>query len=359
MDKYIKAVLAADGKVIIPRFGCIIEPSEEPGTLSFNPYLNFDDGKLTAAISAGENLDEQNASYKISDTVDDYNNRLSDGETVSINGIGSFKKDEDGRVEFTQSPDFVHGDGDISLGMGMKVEDNIAPEPAAEPEPVAEPEPEATTQPETEEEKPVQEPEQAAAPTEVDAKEEEKPAEVEEAKKDDEPETVVYYEEEKKRRWPLVLLIIILLLIIIWLLLFVFFKDNAVYRYFCGNATPVQTEQVAPAPADTTAVEDTIVAPAPVIKEKPAKKAPTEARALDHRYNVIVGSYKEEGVAINRVKELHDMGYEDAFVGIKKEYYVAVIKDFSSLTQAEAYQEEIVDGPDHIESWITNSGENE
>lgn len=329
MDKYIKAVLAADGKVIIPRFGCIIEPSEEPGTLSFNPYLNFDDGKLAAAISAGESIDTQTAADKIAATVDGYNNSLSDGETVSISGIGSFKKGEDGRVEFAQAADFVHGDGDVSLGMGLRTDEGNAVKVEAE--------------------------------TEALAANEDREAEASERTPAESGDDHQYQpEEEKRRKWPLVLLTIILLLVIVWLLLFVFFKDNAVYRYFCGGATPAPTEQTAPAPADTTVVKkDTVEAPAPAVKKQPAKKAPTEARPLEHRYNVIVGSYRDEAVAIKRVRELQAKGYADAFVGIKKDHYVAVIKDFTNLTQAEAYQEKIVDGPDHIESWITNSGEND
>lgn len=327
MDKYIKAVLAADGKVIIPRFGCIIEPSEEPGTLSFNPYLNFDDGKLAAAVGAGEGIDTQAAADKIAATVDVYNNSLSDGEAVSIGGLGSFKKGDDGRVEFTQSPDFVHGDGDISLGMGIRADGDMA----------------------------------VKVETGADAHDSDEAKEAE-ADSGAAAESGESYQptEERKRKWPLVLLIIILLLIIIWLLLFVFFKDNAVYRYFCGG-TPAPTEQTAAAPADTTTVKkDTVAAPAPpAVKKQPAKKAPTEARALERRYNVIVGSYRDEAVAIKRVRELQAKGYTDAFVGIKKDHYVAVIKDFTSLTQAEAYQEKIVDGADHIESWITNSGEND
>lgn len=347
MDKYIKAVLAADGKVIIPRFGCIIEPSEEPGTLSFNPYLNFEDGKLAAAVCAGEDIDSDSAARKIADAVDSYNNTLSDGGTVSIAGIGSFSKDADGRVEFTQADDFVHGDGDISLGMGIKTvaDDTYTPatEPATEQTPEPEPEPQPSANADAD-----NEPAQPAVSYRIE----------DEQKKETEASTG----EEKKRRWPLVLLVIVLLIIIIWLLLFVFFKDNAVYSYYQSIMAPAPVEQVAPpAPADTTALQkDTVEAqPAPEAKKAKPRKEPTEARTLEHRYNVIVGSYKEEATAIKRVADLQAKGYTDAFVGIKKEYFVAVIKDFSNLTQAEAFQEKIVDGPDHIESWITNSGEND
>ena len=60
---------------------------------------------------------------------------------------------------------------------------------------------------------------------------------------------------------------------------------------------------------------------------------------------------------------LKDLGFADAFVGIHSNknntYFVAVIGAYNSVLKAESVQEEIVDGPYHIESWITNSGENE
>lgn len=325
MDKYIKAVLAADNRVIIPRFGCVEESKEEPGKLAFNAYLNYEDGKLAAAVSAGENINTQQAIEKIAEIVDKYNNRLSDGETVSIAGIGSFKSD-DGVVNFTQAEDYKSGDGDISLGMGLGL-----------------------------------------ASEAVTSVKEQKPAEEQNSEANEEKthEDEGSHEDEgtaEKKRWPLVVLIIVLLLLIMWLLLFVFFKDNAVYRFFHGTSKPATEQVTAPAPADTTAAKKDTVAmeetkPAKKVKEK-EKPAPTVARALESRYNVIVGSYKEEATAIKRVENLHAKGYTDAFVGIRKDYFVAVIKDFTNITQAEAYQEKIVDGPDHIESWITNSGEN-
>lgn len=331
MDKYIKAVLAADNRVIIPRFGCVEESKEEPGKLAFNAYLNYEDGKLAAAVSAGENINTQQAIEKIAEIVDKYNNRLSDGETVSIAGIGSFKSD-DGVVSFNQAEDYKSGDGDISLGMGLGLASDAA-----------------TT---VEEQKQAEEQNQA----------EEQSSEANDDKAPEDEGSHEYEGAAEKKRWPLAVLVIVLLLIIMWLLLFVFFKDNAVYRFFHGTPKPATEQVAAPAPADTTAAKkDTVVMeetkPAKKVKEK-EKPAPTVARALESRYNVIVGSYKEEATAIKRVENLHAKGYTDAFVGIRKDYFVAVIKDFTDITQAEAYQEKIVDGPDHIESWITNSGEN-
>lgn len=325
MDKYIKAILAADKRVIIPNFGCIIEPSEQPGTLSFNPYLNFEDGKLSSCISSNERISTEEAVRDIAQNVEQYNDTLNGGGTVTIEGVGSFKKSDDGRIEFTQVENYKSWEADLSIGLGMTGSEELQPKE----------EPNARGNGEDDDDK-----------------------------KDEEEPTVSNVDEEsdKRKTWPLVLLIILLILIIIWLLLFVFFKDNAVYRYFMKGQTPA-TEQVVPAVDSTAVKQDTIEAPAAEkpAEAKPAKKARPDAkvaRALESRYNVIVGSYKDEDVAIKRVEDLQAKGYTDAFVGIRKDYFVAVIKDFTSITQAEAFQEEIVDGRYHIESWITNSGEN-
>ncbi len=336
MERYIKALLAANDKAIIPQFGCLLKPSEEPTTLTFNPYLNFDDGKLVTAISQAEGVSEDEARKVISRAVDTYNNTLMDGGMVTLNGIGSFKKDEEGRVEFTLGDDYKPGEGEISVGLGMGGAIDFAEPTKTEPEETKEKE------------------------EEVESDKEEKPS-------DTQDQTYTYsYTEEKKDRKPLIIIIIILLLlIIIGLLLFVFFKDNAAYRFVSKFFTKPTVEEVV-APADTVVTRpDTLAIEVTEPKEdvkkapaKPAKAAPTTARALDKRYNVVVGSYKDEAVAIKRVEELRGKGFSDAFVGIRKDYFVAVIKDFTSITQAEAYQEEIVDGPYHIESWITNSGEN-
>ncbi len=334
MERYIKALLAANGKAIIPQFGCLLKPSEEPTTLTFNPYLNFDDGKLATAISQAEGVSEEEAHLAISRAVDSYNNTLMDGGTVTLTGIGTFKKDEEGRVEFTLGFDYRPEDGEISLGLGMGSGIDFAAPINNEPE-------------EKEEEKEV----------EIDKKEEEITENPYQSTTDS--------NEEKNRKPLIIILIILLLLIIIGLLLFVFFKDNAAYRFVSKYFTKPAVEEVV-VPADTTVVSKDTVAieitepkdTEKKVQAKPAKPASTVARSLDKRYNVVVGSYKEEAVAIKRVEELQGKGFSDAFVGIRKDYYVAVIKDFSSITQAEAYQEEIVDGPYHIESWITNSGEN-
>lgn len=309
MEKYIKALLIADNRAIVPQFGAFQALREETVSISFNPYLNFDDEKLTAIIANDKGIAASEASDFISKKVDEYNHALQDNGSVTVPGIGVISKAEDGTLMFTQDESYT--------------EDNAAVAATGAPAATAGDENAqgTTTEP---------------AP----------------AKK-----------EKKGFDWKIIILILLLLLLLFgaWYC-FVHNKDNAIYKFF--NSAPA-VESVTPAPApvaepDTATTDsvkvDSVAAPAPAVEAKPA---PTEARRLTKRYNVIVGSYKDEAVAIKRVKDLHAKGFTEAFVGMRKDYFVAVIGDYDSVLKAEKVQEEIVDGPYHIESWITNSGENE
>ncbi len=317
MDRYIKQLLSAESRVIIPQFGSLQALVEDKVSISFNPYLNFDDGKLAAALAQAEGVDEDEARKRVSAAVDGYNNTLQDGGTVVLRGIGSFRRDEDGRVEFTQADD---GDDGAADGAG------VTPRPG---EPFGEP------------------------PFADEAGGDEPVSSPEEGEGGDAPAAEAEGRGKKSRKGLWVVLVLLLLLLLSWLLLFVVFKDNAAYRYFYGPAEEVV--QPAPAPPAPVAVQDTVVepaAPAPAPETKPAV-----ARPLKKRYNIIVGSYKDEQEAIRRVDDLRAKGFGDAFVGIRKNHFVAVLADFSSISEAERAQERAVDGPHHIESWITNSGE--
>lgn len=320
MDRYIKQLLSADSRVIIPQFGSLQALMEDKVSISFNPYLNFDDGKLAAAVAQAEGVDEDEARKRVSVAVDGYNNTLQDGGTVVLRGIGSFRRDEDGRVEFTQADDADEGVADEAGVVSH------AGEPFGEP-PFAD---------------------------DADADADDPAPGPDEAEGGDAPAAKEEQGGKKSRKGLWVVLVVLLLLLLSWLLLFVVFKDNAAYRYFYGPAED-EVVQPAPAPPAPVATQDTIAepaAPAPAPEPKP-----TVARPLKKRYNIIVGSYKDEQEAIRRVDDLRAKGFNDAFVGIRKNHFVAVLADFSSISEAERAQERAVDGPHHIESWITNSGE--
>ncbi len=327
MDKYIKKLLTTDYRAIIPEFGAIQASQDEPGVLSFNKYLNFDDGKLVQALSEGENISEAEAREKIKAFAEDLNTKVNNKETVGIAGIGTFKKDEYDALVFLQDTAYVPMEREAS-----STTVTTEASEAANKEDVAENVANTDTIP-----------------------------------------TYVSSEDNSKRKWMWILLILLLLLIGLDIAFFVVNKDNAVYKLFFGDKE--KTEQIdeaarakakAEAEAKAKAEKERKEAEERARKEAEEKAAAeaaaqvaTSARQLDKRYNIIVGSYKNEAQAQRKVEDLHAKGFTDAFVGIRKNYYVAVIGAFSNITQAEKMQEQIVEGKYHIESWITNSGENE
>ena len=327
MEKYIKQLLSEkESRVIIPGFGAIQAMRDENGTsLSFNKYLNFDDSKLTSKVSEGEGMTQEEAAKYVAEKASEYKAELEEKKELTLAGIGRLTCEEDGMVTFEQDADY---------------EDSV-PEAAAETK--------------------IEEPAQEAETTE---EKEESAPEVEEAKIV-QPEPKQDEEKSDKRKLLLILLILLLLLLGLGLALLVFNQDNPVYNFFFG--AKAETEQTTTTePAEPTTEPAAEVAPEPEKKEEPAAAEPkkenkvmdtTAARPLEKRYNIIVGSYRDLAVAQKRVADLQSKGFSESYVGIKGEYYVAVIGSFSNITEAEKKQEEIVDGPYHIESWMTNSGE--
>ncbi len=306
MDKYIQQLLSDDSRVIIPNFGCIQASRDESQLLNFNRYLNFDDGKLVNAIMADKDISEDDARTLIASNVDDYNNSLQNGQTVTINGVCTFYRDENGNIDILRPGDTV-------------------PTPEPEPQDTPEPEPEPTTNPAPE-----------PAPT---------------------TRTVPSYLQKDNNHKPLIItLIILLLLLILWLLLFVFFKNNPVYKLFFP---PQKVEAPAPAPAPVPADTIKVEVPEPETPkvEVPEPETATTAQPLKKRYNIIVGSYRDEPAATKRVEDLHAKGFTDAFVATRRGHFVAVLAEFNSIAEAESMQEQAVESQYHIESWITNSGE--
>lgn len=314
MDKYIKQLLSDDSRVIIPNFGCIQASRDESQLLIFNRYLNFDDGKLVNAIMADKDISEDDAKSLIASSVNDYNNALQNGQTVTINGVCTFYRDENGNIDILHPGDTVPT---------PEPEPQATPEPEPEPTPAPEPEPTTNTNP-------------SPAPT---------------------TRTIPSYLQKDNSHKPLIVtLIILLLLLIIWLLLFVFFKNNPVYKlFFPPQKVEAPAPAPAPVPADTIKVE--VPTPEPPKVEEPEPEPTTTAQPLKKRYNIIVGSYRDEPAATKRVEDLHAKGFTDAFVATRRGHFVAVLAEFNSIAEAESMQEQAVESQYHIESWITNSGE--
>ncbi len=322
MNNVIANLIQTQTRVNIPSFGAfIVNRDGEKAEILFNQYLNFDDGVLSAAVIEQKGLSKEDADEQIAQYVEDLNRRLDSGETVSIEGVGSFVKDGV-RVEFT---------ADDSAAAPVQAEEQ---EPAKEDSDAItldfEPTPTATSAEETESE----EPKAAADYTETTTN------------TTNTTTNNYYYEEKPKRTLLWVLLIVLLLLIALVLCLFVFNKDNAVYRLFFPPEVEA-VEQPAPVTVDTTAV---------VEPDTLAQKEAAEVITTERRYNIVVGTYDIKEVAQKRVDALRARGFDKAELATFRGKYVAVIESYSSLVEAESRQEYIVDTY-RIESYITNGGE--
>lgn len=311
MDKYIQQLLTDNTRVIIPGFGAFIRPQGE-GELMFNQFLSFDDGMLSNKVKDTEGITIEEATQKISSYVGQINDQLNEGKNVSIEGVGSFKKDGD-QIQFTS---------DSSAAASNVV---AAPTPVPVPEaPKAEPVKET--------------PRTTAATTSVMR------------------DKYGYDDNNSKKTWIYIAAIVLLFLIGVAICLFVVNKDNFVYNYFYGSNEHVDTEII----DEPEEEEEESDVPAVEVAPAPAPAATATSQPFEKRYNIIVGSYNDEASAKARVEKLQAKGFNEAFVIQRaiqgRQKYLAVIESHESLPTAERRQEEIVDNY-RIESWITNAGE--
>lgn len=295
MDQYLQQLLSQQPRVIIPNLGAFISSPE--GGMMFNQYLNFDDNALTAYVAQNENISEDEARQRIADYSNQLKQRLDSGEKINIQGVGTLLKD-----------------GEI---YNFESDANAAETQSAQP---------TTT---------IDLSEATKAPTETSSIANNN--------------TFVYEEDHSSRNIIIIILIALLFIIGVILCLFVINKDNCVYNFFFGEKEVI--EQVEVAAPDTT---QNIAPDTTTVVETPKEVAPQIER--EKRYNIIVGTYKNEKVAQKRVEQLKAKGFENAIVGTFRGDYVAIIDSYDRLPDAEARQEFIVDTY-RIESYITNSGE--
>jgi hypothetical protein len=100
MDKYLKQLLEAHAKVILPSFGAIVVENEESGNLMFNEYLSYNDGKLDDMIVSESNMELKEAQNMIAKYVRDIQVEIDKGESYDIFELGRFYKNDDGGIEF-------------------------------------------------------------------------------------------------------------------------------------------------------------------------------------------------------------------------------------------------------------------
>lgn len=111
MNKYIIDLLKTESTVIIPEFGALMVTGK---SLIFNPILKFNDGKLIKYIAETENRDEVEVGNMVAKHVRDITADIGMGNTYSVFGLGSFYKNEEGKIVFEAEGEQTKSDDKVA-----------------------------------------------------------------------------------------------------------------------------------------------------------------------------------------------------------------------------------------------------
>lgn len=100
MEKHLQQILQEVNTIIIPGLGALTVTSHKTGEVMFMPYLKYDDGKLATFIAEKEGITLDEAKALISKDVSSILSAIEAGNGFNLNGIGSFKNDSSGDIEF-------------------------------------------------------------------------------------------------------------------------------------------------------------------------------------------------------------------------------------------------------------------
>lgn len=103
MEKNIVALLEQNLRVIVPEFGAFIIRQKDPRMVIFNEFLRYDDGLLVDQIVKANRMEPEAARKELSNYVEFANKELDAGNEFSIEGLGTLKKDQAGKIVFTET----------------------------------------------------------------------------------------------------------------------------------------------------------------------------------------------------------------------------------------------------------------
>jgi nucleoid DNA-binding protein len=351
MENYLLELIRHHNRIIIPDFGAFIVSREKGQTILFNNFLSFNDGLLITHICESEGVDSDQASDQIKSYVKQIKSSLDDSGAFTINGIGTFSRDQEGILRFQQiatAEEIAENEPENSSSKFLDTEDELLDiEPVAPPviemldtfiPPLAEKEtsippviPVYTPQP----------------PKAVEIKTEttqitEKPATPKLVEKEvsHKVETNVYIERERKSLFPLWLVL---------LLIFIFLVLIGAYL-FLGNGLETLKEKFQKTPPPV----EQIVEPQPEIiaEPEPVPLEPVEPVVVATRqHHIILGSFKQESKAYEFMNSLLTRGVTAASVITHQERFLVSAEWHPSVNRALQRQEELLVEL-KMESWV-------
>ncbi len=117
IHQYIKDLLLFNEKVVLPGLGAIeserVPSSVDSGKMippssriRFNPEDSMDDRLLQNSVARGEEIEEEEASQRIQEFIDEIRFSLNKSEVFEIEGVGTLSMDEDNTIRISKSGDF-------------------------------------------------------------------------------------------------------------------------------------------------------------------------------------------------------------------------------------------------------------
>ncbi|MFO7369742.1 MAG: SPOR domain-containing protein [Bacteroidales bacterium] len=349
MDKYIAALLDNNLRVIIPDLGAFILKQKEPKVVVFNESLKYDDGLLIDYMMKCENIDRGIAQQQLSDFLTGVSKALESKNVFIIDGLGSLRKDFNGRIIFAthdgnDKPDIASL---ITEEPVIQLEDDPAPEkPVMEKPAVEKPEKVAASSEKKEREqvsvKAVREVKPVKQVVEPEIKKEE-PVEANVGNKGHDNNG--YYSSKQVIRW----LLIILLVNTAVIAFFIFrgkTRPDAIPEqpsFFVSDSLFNQlSDSVRMAVADTSMV----------FAEIPGAVASDSMHSEDLRYFIVAGCFRDEINADELVKSLNDVGFKAEKFGRIGNLFAVSFASFDdkepAVKELQRIREEI-----HPDAWMT------
>ncbi len=380
MDQYIKELLLLHSKIILPQFGAIVIANEETGELSFNEYLNYDDGKLSALLESESNMDLQEAQNRVAKFVRDLKLQLNKGETYSIFQLGEFRKDDDGSFIF---------EGNIKTGgiSGSDTTSGPSPTPTVVATPLVEEETPKEKEKEVEKvaEKEVDKENDAITPEKVETKDpiikaavipesspkvkaeesiegkkniyiEKKSGDTSTTKSTDSPEPKVAVVEKKKRKGFVFWAILILLILFISGGTFVLMNEDKVDEYMgwkMFEKKKTDSDQMVKDPTTETKTETTREPKEEVIPEKgtipkeevesipkettaktPVKEEKKPIVSSSGQHHIVVGCFEDKTNADQMVERYKEKGFDSKIISHSGGLYFVAAQSYPTSKAA-------------------------
>lgn len=365
MEQYLLELIKTNNRVIVPNFGAFIVSRDAGTTVLFNNFLSFNDGLLINHVSKKEDIDTHEATRKVSDLVDNIKQELDKNGEYTIEKLGSFTKDQNGILRFTQDPHLAallpdekpkekKPEEDMAL---LDIDNEEPPEKTkkstddkkrnAEPKKSPASEGKKKTQP-VQKEKEVRGKKEKVA---VSAQKKEFEPQKSKAPSAPVIEAGKTQKDEGKRSFlpPWLIGLIILIPVVVILLYLFWWRDRDKREEQTKDPIGIVDTMPKQPAIDSAAIKK--AEEERLRKEEEARKQEEAQKGSLRGHHIIVGSFKNEANARNLVNDLKSKGFENAFSFREKGLTMVSAESHESLVKAREAQEKLLQ-EQRLENWI-------